>query len=190
MITIPINKEYREFVANYAPNLVLGDGIKGGYSNLDKKDLNKTSRESFQLTGLFGELAWYIYRYNDISKFKEILAQKQIICKAQNKGDNGFDDSITHNNKTRFLDIKSSHIQTKDKIKYLNLVIPEREYHNNMIYVCAFTIGKDRKNVDDVVLAGWEINECISKRWNYDPKKFAVPTSELRPMEELEKFIK
>lgn len=185
MITINLNKEHSQIVEKYAPSLDIG-----GFSNLNSNDLSKASRLEYQYTGLNAELAWYLYRYGNYSKFTEVLDYKHSTCRKNNTGDGGFDDSITFNNKTRFIDIKSSHIENPDRIKYLNLIIPPREFHNNMIYVCAFTVGKDRKNVDSVILAGWEINECITEKWKYDDSKFCVPTKKLRQIKELDKFIK
>ena len=54
----------------------------------------------------------------------------------------------------------------------------------------AFAVGKDRSNVDNVILAGWEINECINKRWKYDETKWCVPVKDLRPMEDLNEYIR
>src|SRR5271170_1819614 len=154
MINIALNEEHLKFIEGRAPSLDIG-----GFSNLKKKDLSKASRLDYQYTGLYGELAWYIHRNGDYNKFKTILDYKFDMCRKNNVGDSGFDDSITHNNKTRFVDIKSTHIEDEKRIPYLNLVIPPREFHKNMIYVCAFTVGKDRRKVDKVVLTGWCIDE-------------------------------
>lgn len=185
MISIQLNDEHRKIIADRAPSLDIG-----GFSNLASNDLGKATREDFQITGIAGELAWYLFRHGNESKFIETFDHKANTIVPKGKGDNGFDDSITFNNKTRFVDIKSSHVENEDKIQYLNLVIPQREYHNNMIYICAFTVGKDRRNVDRVILAGWETSEYITDRWKYDNNKFAVQTKNLRPMKELDRFIR
>jgi hypothetical protein len=185
MITIDVGQEYYSFVEKYAMHFTLN-----GYSNLNKTDLGKASRKEFQFTGLYAETGYYIYRYGSIDKLRELLDKKVEILIPAKKGDGGYDDSITKNGKTRFVDIKASHCNDVGRIKYLNLVIPEREYHNNMIYIAAFTIGKSRENVDKVVLAGWAISEEIYKRWSIDPKKFCVPVSDLRDMIELEQYIR
>ena len=39
----------------------------------------------------------------------------------------------------------------EEKIEKLNLVVPIREYHQNMIYVGAFTVGPTRKEVKKLV---------------------------------------
>jgi hypothetical protein len=184
MIDIILNEEHLKFIESRAPSLDIG-----GFSNLKKADLSKASRLDYQYTGLYGELAWYIYRHGNYDKFKEILDYKFEVCRKNNVGDSGFDDCITHNDKTRYLDIKSTHVEDEKRIQYLNLIIPPREFHENMIYVCAFTVGKDRRNVSKVILAGWEINECITEKWAYDSSKFCVKTRKLRPMKELKKFI-
>lgn len=185
MISISINEEHLKFVESKAPSLDIG-----GFSNLKKQDLNKASRLDFQFSGLFGELAWYLHRDGNYDRFKAVLDYKFNTCRKKNIGDSGFDDSITNNGKTRLVDIKSTHVEDTARIKYLNLVIPPREFHQNMIYVCAFTVGKDRRNIDRVILSGWEINECITDKWKYDNSKLCVPTSKLRPMEELEQYIR
>ena len=185
MITIPITNEDRDIIDRYGKMQTIG-----GYSNLAKSDLNKASRYDFQKTGVAGEMAWYIHRFGNYNKLQSVLDEKFIILRPQNKGDGGFDDFITHNNKTRLIDIKTSHVENISKIQYLNLVIPQREMHDNMIYICAFAVGKDRSNVDNVILAVWEINECINKRWKYDETKWCVPVKDLRPMEDLNEYIR
>jgi|ERR1700722_12258205 len=184
MIEIPIKQEHTSFIEEFAEKQTIG-----GFSNLASDDLKKATRLDFQMTGVAAELGWYLYRYNNFDKLKNLLEHKFQTLRPAKKGDGGFDDSITHNNKTRFVDVKSSHVESEDRIKYLNLVIPPREFHQNMIYVCAFCVGKTRQKVDKVILAGWEINECITKKWKYDPNKYCVPVNELRPMKDLEKYL-
>lgn len=185
MINISLNEEHLKFIEGRAPSLDIG-----GFSNLKKKDLSKASRLDYQYTGLYGELAWYIHRNGDYNKFKNVLDYKFDACRKNNVGDSGFDDSITSNEKTRLVDIKSTHIEDRKRIQFLNLVIPPREFHDNMIYVCAFTIGKDRRKVDEVILAGWCINEDVHKKWKYDNTKYCVPVADLRDMRELEVYIR
>jgi hypothetical protein len=190
MISISINAKYYKFINKYATHFTLN-----GFSNLSKQDLGKASRKEFQFTGLYSELAFYLHRYGSIDKLEAILDEKvkvliPLFGTAASRGDGGYDDSITSNGKTRLVDIKGSHCENKERIQYLNLVIPERELHKNMVYVAAFTIGKTREAVDEVLLAGWCITEDITKRWKIDPKKWAVPVSELRDMGELEQYIR
>lgn len=185
MIIILPKQEHHALIANHAPNLDIG-----GFTNLAQKDISKASRLDFQYTGLYGELAWYLYRFGNAEKFKNVLDHKFNTCRKNNVGDAGFDDSITFNNKTRFVDVKSTHIDNQKRIASLNLVIPPREMHDDMIYVCAFTIGKSRRDVDSIVICGWEINECIHKKWKYDPNKYCVPTNELRPIKDIEQYIR
>lgn len=185
MISVGLNEDHFKLIESRAPSLDIG-----GFSNLKKKDLSKASRLDYQYTGLYGELAWYLYRYGNYEKFKNILDYKFDVCRKNNIGDSGFDDSITHNNKTRYLDIKSTHVEDEGRIKFLNLVIPPREFHENMIYVCAFTVGRDRKHVDKVVLSGWCINEDVHKKWTYDSTKYCVPIKDLRDITELEEYIR
>lgn len=185
MINISLTEDHFNLIEQRAPSLDIG-----GFSNLKKADLSKASRLDYQYTGLYGELAWYLHRYGNYEKFKNVLDYKFDTCRKNNVGDSGFDDSITHNNKTRFLDVKATHIEDKKRIPSLNLVIPPREFHKNMIYVCAFTIGKDRRHVDDVFLAGWCITEDIYKKWKYDDTKYCVPVSDLRDIKELDLYIR
>jgi hypothetical protein len=187
MEVIPITQEHRDFVLKYGPNQDIG-----GFSNLGKEDLKKSSRLGFQYTGLFAELGWALYRYGNLDKLQKLLDFKFATLRPSGKGDEGYDDEITHNNFTRKIDIKGSHITNKDWISKLNLVIPEREYHEKMIYVCAFTIGlsaEDRLNVDEVVLAGWVSNEKVVERWRVDPKKYAVRVPDLRDLSVLRKIF-
>ena len=184
MKTVLIDQKYRQFIEEYAQFQT-----KGGFSNLKSKDLNKASRYDYQLGGVSCEVGWFLYRYGSIDPLKKNLDFKREHFDKTGKGDGGFDDSITANGKTRLIDIKSSHCESEDRIPFLNLVIPPREMHKNMIYVAAFSIGKDRKNIDKVVLQGWCINEDVHKKWPYDNIKWCVPVKELRPMEELEKYL-
>lgn len=185
MIEILINEDHLKFVRNYAEKQTIG-----GFSNLDKDDLKKASRYEYQLTGVVGEVAWNLYRYGSIDKLKDLLDYKFKNLRPQGKGDDGFDDSITYNDKSRYVDIKTTHVADIGKIKYLNLVIPPREYHQRMIYVCAFSVGKDRNIVDKVILAGWKFNEEIIKKWAYDNSKWCVPVSDLTDMKELDVYLK
>src|SRR5271157_1159154 len=116
METITITQEHRDFIAQYAPNQDIG-----GFSNLSKQDLGKATRHDFQLTGIAGELGFYLYRYGNYDKLKSLLDQKFVELRPARKGDDGLDDIITHNGTTRYIDIKSSHVVNKDKIPYLNL---------------------------------------------------------------------
>lgn len=187
MEVIKINQEHRDFVAKYAP----GQDI-GGFSNLSSSDLKKSSRLGFQYTGIYGELAWYIYRYGDYSKLGELLDYKFANLRPTKQGDGGFDDKITHNGFTRLVDVKSTHVTDKEWISKLNLVIPEREYHENMIYVCAFTVGpssEDRLNVNEVILTGWVANEHVVDKWVKDPKKYAVKVPNLKKLPALKKIL-
>jgi|ERR1019366_3829932 hypothetical protein len=184
MEIIKINKEHLEFVEKYAHYQDLG-----GYSNLASNDLNKASRYDFQLTGLLGELAFYLYRYGSYDKLRELLDHKYATLRPAGKGDDGFDDQVTHNGTTRFIDIKSSHVVNADKIPRLNLIVPERELHQKMIYIAAFTIGETRNTVDEVALVGWAANEDIIKKWFYDPKKYCVPVFNLRNLSSLKKIL-
>lgn len=187
MEVIKINQEHRDFVTKYAP----GQDI-GGFSNLSSADLKKSSRLGFQYTGIYGELAWYIYRYGSYDKLHKLLEYKFETLRPTKQGDGGFDDQITHNGLTRLIDIKTTHIVDEDQVPKLNLVIPEREYHTNMIYVCAFTLGEDkndRKNIEKVILAGWCANENVTNRWRIDPNKYAVNVNDLRNLDVLKKIL-
>lgn len=184
MISIAINKEYYKFMDEYSSKLDLG-----GFSNLSKSDLNKSTRKQYQITGIVGEMAFYLWRYNSIDKLKSNMDKKIAYYEISGLGDGGHDDAITYKDKTRFVDIKTSHVTTKDKIQYLNLVIPKREMHHNMIYVAAFSVGPDRSDVSDVILSGWVFNEEIHKKWKYDESKFCVPVSDLKPMEDLKLYL-
>ena len=185
MISVLLNQDHFKLIEARAPSLDIG-----GFSNLKKQDLSKASRLDYQYTGLYAELAWYIHRYGNSEKFKNVLDFKFATCRKNNVGDSGFDDSITHNNKTRFLDVKATHVEDEGRIKFLNLVIPQREFHQNMIYVCAFTVGKDRRNVEKVVLSGWAITEDVHKKWPYDNMKYCVPIADLRDIKELDEYIR
>lgn len=184
METIEIIEAYRPFVEEYAEKQTIG-----GFSNLAPTDLGKASRLDYQKTALYGELAWALYRYGNYEKLQALLDQKFAELRPQRKGDEGLDDIITHNGTTRYIDIKSSHVSDPDKIPFLNLVIPEREFHQKMIYVCAFTVGPDRSHVEEVVLAGWCANEHVHKRWKYDPNKYCVPVDDLRDLAILKKIL-
>jgi hypothetical protein len=186
-VEITITPEHRAFVEKWSPIQTLG-----GMSNLDPSDLGKSSRLGFQHTGIYGELAWQLFRRGNIDTLQKLLDHKSATLGLGKRGDNGYDDEITHNGKTRLVDIKTSHITDEAQIPKLNLVIPEREYHTDMIYVAAFTIGsskEDRLNIDKVILAGWCINENVKERWRYDDKKFAVRVPILKPLTSLKQVL-
>ena len=186
-IEIEIKPEHIELVSKYSPHQTIG-----GVSRLDPEDLAKSSRLGFQHTGIYGELAWHLFRRGNTDELVKTLEHKFATLRPGRKGDEGEDDTITHNNITRKVDIKTSHITDEEQIPKLNLVIPEREYHTNMIYVAAFTIGNskdDRLNIDRVILAGWCINENVKDRWRYDDKKFAVRVPDLKPLSSLKRIL-
>ena len=87
MEIIKINKEHKEFIAEYGEYQNIG-----GLSNLSSSDLKKSSRLGFQYTGLYGELAWYIHRYGSYDKLKKLLDFKFANLRPANKGDGGEDD--------------------------------------------------------------------------------------------------
>ncbi|SRR5258706_7899211 len=184
MVKIIITPEIRSLVHEYAPKQTIG-----GYSNLKRFDINKSTRLDFQYTGLYGEAAWYSYRYNSIQKLKELMDRKNEHFAATRKGDDGFDDQIVFCGEQRLLDIKSTHVDTEEKIAKLNLVIPPRELHPKMIYVAAFTIGTDRQTVQEVMLTGWCRTEDVKDKWHYDRDKFAVKVANLKPTEDLRKYF-
>src|SRR5271166_7087076 len=104
MKTVKIGKEYFPLVEKYATHFTLN-----GFSNLDKKDLEKASRKSFQFSGLYGEVGYSLYRYGTIDKLQEVLQKKVEILvplfgTPNVKGDGGYDDHITSNGKTRFVE--------------------------------------------------------------------------------------
>jgi hypothetical protein len=187
VIEIKIDKKYNSFIEEYSKKLDLG-----GFSNLNKKDLGKASREAYQITGLWGEISWNLYRYGSIKLMQSRLNNKLEYYKKSGKGDNGCDDIIEYNCKKRFVDIKTSHCQNEERIKHLNLIIPERELHRDqkMIFIAAFTIGADRSTIDKVILAGWVYGEDVKSRWSIDERKWAVEVKNLSDMKELEEFIK
>jgi len=182
MIIIEITDEQRELVKKYAIKQTIG-----GLSNLPPSDLAKASREHFQYTGLFGEASWHIFRFGHLNNLINTLDYKNKELASSRRGDGGWDDEITFRNITRQVDIKTSH-STTDYIDNLNLIVPKREYHQNTIYVLAFTIGKSRIEPDKVILAGWVPNESVIKVWRKDdPTKLCVPVSELRNINSLKK---
>lgn len=172
---IEITKEQKELVKEFAEKQNIG-----GFSNLAQRDLKKATRLDFQYTGLYGEAAWYQYRYGTIEPLRIILNSKFENLRPKKKGDGGFDDSIIIDNETRFLDIKSSHVEDESKIERLNLVIPQRELHDKMIYVAAFVIGPDRQNATHVDIRGWCKNEDVKDRWHYDREKWCVKLINLK----------
>lgn len=182
MVKIKITQDIKDFVAKFAEKQNIG-----GFSNLKKFDLNKASRLDFQYTGLYGEAAWYLWRHGSIDKLETLLLEKETEFKNTKKGDNGLDAIINFNGVDKQVDIKSSYVDKEEKINTLNLVVPEREYHDDQIYVGAFTIGKSRKDIDEVVLKGWCLTEDIKDRWHYDRSKYAVKSKDLKDMDLLKK---
>lgn len=181
METIKINNDHKIFVNTYAEKQNIG-----GLSNLSKDDLAKSSRLGFQFSGIYGEMSFYLWRYGNYDKLKALLDYKFLNLRPSRKGDGGHDDDVMIGGIRKLIDIKASHVSDVNKIKYLNLIIPQREFHKNLIYVAAFVVGNDRFNADQVILAGWEYSENITKKWPIDPAKYCVPFSDLRDMKELE----
>src|SRR5665213_991596 len=105
METIIIKQEHKDFVAKYAPNQDVG-----GFSNLSSSDLQKSSRLGFQHTGIWGEVGFHLFAHNSIEQLGKMLAAKVEHYHKTGQGDGGFDDKITHNGKTRLIDIKTTHI--------------------------------------------------------------------------------
>lgn len=182
MITIEFKPEYKNIVDEYAPKQTIG-----GLTNLSSYDIAKASRQDFQYTGIYGEIAWHLFRYNNLDKLISTLDSKYKELRPLRKGDDGIDDLLSFRNSTRKVDIKSTH-SVSDNIEHLNLIVPKREYHENMIYVAAFIIGPNRQNPTHAILAGWANNEKITKVWRPDePTKLCVPVAELRNISSLKK---
>jgi hypothetical protein len=184
MIKIQFDQKHLEFAKVYAEKQTIG-----GFSNLKSFDLKKASRYSFQITGVLSEAAFYLHRYGSIDRLKDLLDLKFETLRPKKKGDGGHDDDVKIGKKTRLIDIKGSHTDDPEKIQRLNLVIPEREFHENMIYVAAFTVGKERETPDYAILQGWEFSENITDRWHYDKNKWCVKVPKLKDMKELNKYI-
>lgn len=184
MEVIKITDDHKKFVGEYAIKQTIG-----GRTNLQTNDLAKASREHFQYTGLYGELAWHLFRYGNLDKLKSTLDYKYDYCRTNKVGDGGYDDHLTVGEVTRIIDVKSSHRPVND-IERLNLIIPKNEYHENTIYVAAFSIGPSRVDVNEVILAGWANNERVTKIWRQDePDKRCVPVTELRNLSALKKLF-
>jgi len=184
MLTVKVNEQISSFVKFQAPRFDIG-----GMSNLGQNDLNKASRLDFQYTGLYGESAWYQQRYGSLTKLSSLLDYKYETFTNTGKGDEGEDDSLIINGEARKVDIKTSHVIDPDRIRSLNLIVPMRELHKDMIYISAFTVGPERTNVEKVLFAGWVFNEDIKDRFHYDESKFAVKVKDLRPISTLLKVL-
>lgn len=175
MEIIEITDKHRKVVAEYAPKQTIG-----GLTNLSSFDIAKATRQDFQYTGIYGEIAWHEFRYGNLEKLIETLDLKFKELRPLRKGDDGIDDLLTFRNVTKKIDIKTTHWKTED-INHLNLIVPKREYHENTIYVAAYTVGGNRQAPDKIILAGWANNERVTKIWRTDePDKKCVPVSELR----------
>lgn len=184
MITVQIDPKYLPLVENYAAKLDLG-----GRSNLSSSDLGKATRNEFQYTGLFGEIAYRQWLYGHADDLFPLLNDKLAHYEKTSQGDNGRDDEITYNGFTRFVDVKSSHTNDIRRIKNLNLIVPENEFHEKQIYIAAFTLGSSRIKIDQVILAGFCYSEDLWRKWPIDRSKFCVPVTELRDMERLKEKL-
>jgi hypothetical protein len=191
MKIINVTDEMKAFVAEMAPRDDLG-----GFSNLKKSDLAKASRLDFQYTGLFGEVAWYVWHYGDTKetydKLRTLKDRKYDTYVKTGKGDDGEDDTLTLGDGTALLvDVKTTHTNSLAKIPSLNLVIPPRELHDRAFYVAAFTVADEnqRRTPKLVALAGWVRTNDVSKRWTIDPNKWAVKVTALFPFTKLGTFI-
>jgi hypothetical protein len=179
MIKVNVEK-HMNFIREYAEKQNIG-----GFSNLRKADLAKASRYDYQITGLSGEVAWYLARHGSIDKLKELLDFKYDTLRPAKKGDGGFDDSIIINGLDRKIDIKTSFVEDEMRIKKLNLVVSPRELHEDMVYIAGFSVGKTRDNPEYVCLAGWCFNEDVKDKWGYDPGKFCVKLKNLYTLDSL-----
>lgn len=186
MINIAINENHRKLADIFAPQL-----NKGGHSNVPKKFSKSSSRLEQQYIGLYGEMAWFLYRDGDLDRFKNIMEAKIEI----GKGDNGIDDTITKNNYTRKVDIKATYSISLDdfndriKNENINLLVPEREYRKDTIYVSACSIGKDKRNIENVIIYGWTINEKLNNKWKYSKDIYCVKPNDLFGAEKLKEIL-
>ena len=177
MEIIKVTDKHREIVNEFAPKQTIG-----GISRLQSHDLAKASRQDFQYTGIYGEIAWHEFRYGNTDKLIETLKLKFETLRPLRKGDDGIDDLLHFRNITKKIDVKTTHWKD-DEIGRLNLIVPKREYHENTIYVAAYAIGDSRQSPDHIILAGWANNERVIQIWRDDePDKRCVPVSELRKM--------
>lgn len=191
MKIIQVTDHMKKFVASMAPRDDLG-----GYSNLNKNDLGKASRLDFQYTGLFGEIAWWTWKYGDVpetyERLRKLKDRKYDTYVKTGKGDDGEDDTFTLVDGTTLLvDVKTTHTTSLDKVQTLNLVIPPRELHAQSVYVAAFTIASSsqRQSPEAVAFPGWVRTCDVSKRWTIDPKKWAVRVPDLFPFKKLNQFL-
>lgn len=177
MEVIQVTEAHKKIVEEYAPKQTIG-----GLTNLSNHDIAKATRQDFQYTGIYGEIAWHEFRYGKLDHLIETLDMKYKELRPKRKGDDGIDDLLTFRNITKKIDIKATHWKTEN-IDHLNLIVPKREYHENTIYVAAYTIGNSRQDPEKIILAGWANNERVTKIWRADePDKRCVPVSELREM--------
>jgi hypothetical protein len=181
MEIINLPKDVIEFINSQGSRFDIG-----GFSNLNKNDLNKATRHDYQLVGLGGEASWFLRRDGNIERWKKMLDMKYAHWEKTGKGDDGIDDIFYQDGIRKGIDVKTSHVEDIKKIQYLNLIIPKREFHDNRIYVAAFTIGPARNNFKHVALVGWIASHEIDDKllWKGDPsgKKYGIPMSKLHKL--------
>ena len=185
MITVQIDPKYLPLVENYAAKLDLG-----GRSNLSSSD--SSARQLVMSSNIRVSLVKspIVSGYMDTPMiFFHSSMYKLAHYEKTGQGDNGRDDEITYNGFTRFVDVKSSHTNDIRRIKNLNLIVPENEFHEKQIYIAAFTLGSSRIKIDQVILAGFCYSEDLWRKWPIDRSKFCVPVTELRDMERLKKKL-
>jgi len=186
VLTINIPAKYNEFIEEYSKKLTLN-----GFSNMSSEKLAEYSRTDLQCTGLQGEVAYAIYSQGTADHLAKLIDAKYEEYLITKKGDGGIDAQLVMDGKLINIDIKTSHITDEKKIRSLNLIVSENEFHPSQIYVAAFAISPERAKANKVILAGWAWSEQVAKkRWKFDKEKYCVPVRSLQDMMKLERYIR
>jgi hypothetical protein len=186
MLTINIPNKYDAFIEEYSKKLTLN-----GFSNMSKEKLAEYSRTDLQCTGLQGEIAYALYSLGTADHLTKLIDTKYEHYLQTGKGDGGVDAQLLVDGKLTNIDVKTSHITDEKKIRSLNLIVSQNEFHPGQIYISAFAVSPVRSKANTVILAGWAWSDQVEKkRWKFDKEKFCVPVRDLNDMMKLEKYIR
>jgi hypothetical protein len=139
-----------------------------------------------QIAGQLGELALHKFFYGK-DGFKYYQQSRDKRNANPKKGDGGRD--LFDGEKHLDADVKCTRLQYGAKAIRYNMVVPEKEFYKDWVYIAAFC-GKTDESTDKndaVILAGWIYASDIEELRDFKTygKRHYCGVNELRPMSEL-----
>lgn len=168
VITVVIYKREMEKVREEAKKAV--DSIKGYRTIRDQRDKAELEKDIF--IGLLGEYGGVKHLFGDTSLF---FKGREKINKDPVAGDGGSD--VLGAN----IDFKASAVPYNQSLLHLHLIVPEKEYRPETVYVFA---GVDIKEDEAIVrLVGWEVGRDLKRGiFQLYPDRYAKKLREINPL--------